>query len=295
MPVDRSLVLGASGFVGRHLLRALGQEKAVGTFCTAPLPGAVRFDVLRDDVGTLLDDHGPFRAAFILVAESRIDRCAAEPGRARTLNVESVVRTVKALRERNILPVFASTDCVFDGSRGGYMEADAANPVLTYGRQKLEVERYLAASGEPYIVARLSKVVDADPAGSGMLGDWMRAIRDGRESRCAVDQRFSAIDARDVVQALIALSDGAPTGIYHMGGPRPWDRARLFEALVEAIRRHATIAPVMHRCGINDFPEFRERRPLDISMRSDKLARVVGFGPRDIEETCREIARAAYG
>ena len=177
MTVDRSLVLGASGFVGRRLLRALGPEKAIGTWCSAPLPGAVRFDALTDDIGTLLDEHGPFRRGYILMAESRIDRCAGAPERTYALNVESVRRVIDALHDRDILPVFASTDCVFDGARGGYVEADAANPILTYGRHKRDVERHLEACGLPYVVARLSKVVDADPAGSGMLGEWIRGIR----------------------------------------------------------------------------------------------------------------------
>lgn len=295
MSIDRSLVLGASGFVGRHLLGELGSGKALGTFHNAPLAGAIRFDALNDDIRPLLDEYGPFRRAYILLAESRIDRCAAAPAATYSLNVECVKRAINALHGRNILPVFASTDCVFDGLRGAYAETDAANPILTYGRQKREVERYLESSGAPFIIARLSKVVDSDPAGSGMLGEWVRAIRDGKESVCAVDQQFSPIDAPDVCRALIALGGGAPSGVYHVGGPRPWSRARLFEALVEAIRRHATVTPVMRRCGINDLPGFLERRPLDISMCSDRLEQSVGIKPRDLVETCAAIARAAYG
>lgn len=295
MAADRSLVLGASGFVGRHLLRALGPERAVGTFLSTARPGAFRFDALTDDIASLLDRTGPFRTAYILMAESRIDRCAAQPDRSHALNVAGVCRVIDALQERAILPVFASTDCVFDGRRGNYAESDAAAPILTYGRQKRLVERYLEASGAPYVVARLSKVVDADPAGGGMLGEWIRAIREGKPSRCAADQRFSAIDARDVARALAALGKGVSSGVYHLGGPRAWDRAGLFEALVEAIRRYADVAPNMERCRIDDFPGFLERRPLDISMNSNKLARATGIEAREIAETCAEIARAAYG
>lgn len=295
MPADRSLVLGASGFVGRHLLRALGPARAVGTFHSAAQPDMLRFDALKDDIGTLLDRTGPFDTTYILIAESRIDRCAAEPERSHALNVASVCRIIDAVQERNILPVFASTDCVFDGAHGGYGETDAAEPILTYGRQKRIVEEYLEASGAPYVVARLSKVVDAGPEGGGMLGEWIRAIRDGKASRCAADQRFSAVDARDVVRALVALGAGAPPGVYHVGGPRPWDRASLFQALVEAIRQHADVAPAMHLCRINDFPEFLESRPLDVSMNSDKLARATGIKAREMTETCAEIARAAFG
>ena len=290
-----TLILGAGGYLGRHLARRLGPEKSVGTYRSSPFAGGIRFDALADDVGGLLDGYGPFRVAYILLAESRIDRCAEEPARAYAINVAGVKRIVDALQARNVLPVFASTDAVFDGGRGNYAEEDAADPILTYGRQKLEVERYLAASSGPYIVARFSKMVDPDPAGAGTLGDWIRAFRDGSESLCASDQRFSAIDVRDAVHALVALSAGAPPGLYHVGGPRSWDRASLFDALVQAIRRHVSILPAMRRCSINDFPQFLERRPLDISMCSRRLAQTVGVTPRDLTETCAEIARAAYG
>lgn len=289
------LILGASGFIGRHLLQALRPETVLATYRTTPFAGAVRFDAAKDDIRPLLDRAGPFRSAYILFAESQLDRCAQDPERTHALNVDSVKRIVDALQERRILPVFASTDCVFDGALGNYVEGDAADPILTYGRQKRAVEEYLAATGAPYIVARLSKVVDAEPGGTGMLGEWIRAIRDGAEVRCASDQCFSAIDARDAAHALAALGEGAPPGIYHIGGPRPWDRASLFDALVGAVQRHASVSPIMRRCSINDFPQFLERRPIDISMRIERAERTIGFKPRDLEETCAEIARAAFG
>lgn len=291
----RFLILGASSLFGQRAWERLGPARAVATYCRHPVPGGVRFDALSDDIGPLLAREPDIRHALVMFAEAGIDACAREPARAHALNVDATVAVLERLIAAGVTPVFVSTDTVFDGTRGGYVESDPAAPILTYGRLKLAVERHLAAQGGPHVVVRVAKLVDRRPGRKSFFGDWIGAIRAGRPVRCAIDQTLSPIDLDDAVDALVRLAESGCEGVFHVGGPGAWNRVDLFEVLERELRRvDPAVEGMCETCSIRDFAGFAEPRPLDTSLNSGKLIGATGFRPRDIGETCRAIVRAVY-
>lgn len=288
-----TLILGASGFIGRRMVERLGASRALATYHSHPAADGVRFDALSDKLASLGSSLATARHAFILFGVTHIDVCAREPARAAALNITATRSVIEQLVARGIVPVFASTDVVFDGARGGYREEDTPRPILTYGRQKLEIERFLEAHAPRHLILRLPKVIDDRPGDGGMLDDWLRAIDAGTPIDCATDQVFSPIALDEAVTAMIALIESGATGTYHLGGPTGWNRADLFDAFAEALHKHRNVAARMRRCSIRDFPQFAEARPLDITMNSEKLYRAIGFVPRDMTEVCVEFAASA--
>lgn len=284
------LVLGASGNLGRHLYRSLGPARAVATFHATPVPGAVHFDATRMRLSdTLLSGAHGFRAAFVLFGRTAIDACARDPQASAQLNVDSTIHVIDELIAAGVKPVFASSDAVFDGTRGNWTEDDPANPILTYGRQKAQVERYLMAQSSPWVITRLSKLM-GDGAETDPLAQWLRQIENGQEIRCATDQRFSPLDIVAAADILLALAQTNASGLYHVGGPQAMTRMELFETLLAAIRRYRSVVPKVIACSIRDFA-FLEPRPLDCSMSSAKVYRALENRPRDMEAVCLELAR----
>ncbi len=291
----RLLILGASGFVGRHLYDRLGPERAVATFHSAPFPGGVRFDAggmrLRD---TLLRGAHGLKAAFLLHGRTKIDDCARDPEGSARVNAEGMMRAIDDLMEAGVKPLYASTDAVFDGSRGGWTEDDPPNPTLTYGRQKAAVEAYLRDKPVPWIVARLSKVVGSDDTGHSLLGEWIRQIEAGETIRCATDLVFTPAHVDDVAAALIRLAGEEFSGVFNVCGPQSMSRMALLQFLIDEVRRYRDVQPRIVPCSIRDFP-FVEPRPLDGSMLPDKLYRALGSRFRDMRSVCAELARRRYG
>jgi len=291
----RLLVLGASGFVGRHLYERLGPQRAVASFHSTPFAGGVRFDAgvmrLRD---TLLRGAHGLKAAFLLYGRTKIDDCARDPGGTARVNVEGMMRAIDDLIEAGVKPIYASTDAVFDGSRGSWTEGDPPNPTLTYGRQKAAVEAYLRGKPAPWIVARLSKVVGSDGATHSLLGEWIRQIEAGETIRCATDLVFTPAHVDDVAAALIRLAVEDFSGVFNVCGPQSMSRMALLQLLVEEVRRYRDVDPRIVPCSIRDFP-FLEPRPLNGSMLPDKLYRALGTPFRDMRSVCAELARRSYG
>jgi dTDP-4-dehydrorhamnose reductase len=294
MTRPRFLVFGGSGFVGRHLYSVLGAERAITTYRSTPVEGGVYFDAsnmrLRD---VLRGAHG-VAAAFLLHGITRLDECARDPAGTARVNVDGMVRLIDDLVDAGIKPLYASTDAVFDGSRGGWTEVDPPNPTLTYGRQKAAVEAHLRRKAPPWIIARLSKVVGSDLATHSLLGEWIRQIDAGETIRCATDLVFTPAHVDDVAAALIRLVDEPLSGVFNVCGPESMTRMELLDLLIKEVRRYRDVKPKVVACSIRDFP-FLEPRPLDGSMVPTKLYRALGASFRNMRSVCAELARNRYG
>jgi dTDP-4-dehydrorhamnose reductase len=291
----RYLILGASGFVGAHLYAALGQAKAIATYHSKPLSGGISFDAATMRLAdAVLRGYRGLTHAFILHGVTAIDTCARDPAGTARINVAGTQRVIDDLVEHGITPVFASSDAVFDGSRGLWSENDSVNPILTYGRQKVEVERYLLEKAESPLVLRLAKVVSETAGAKDLLGNWLNQLESGESIPCARDQVFSPVTVNDAVEAFVRLAQDGQTGIVHVCGPRPVSRLELLQMLVEEARCHRDLSAQIIPCSIRDFSDFAETRPFNTSMSPTKLYAALGRSFNDPRETCRRVAAARY-
>jgi dTDP-4-dehydrorhamnose reductase len=268
----------------------------MGTYFRHAVPGSVPFDAVRADIRDLLARRfGRFTHAFVLHAAGGVEACARDPVGTAELNVESVWRVLQALLDSGIVPVYVSSDYVFDGTRGGWREADRPAPATRYGVQKLEVEGRLSADRRPWLIVRLSRIVGTESGTHSVLGPWVEEIQRGMTLRCATDQVFSPVAVDDAAGALIRLAGSGATGLYHLGGPQPFSRIgllRLLAASIQAVapRVRVDIVP----CSLHDL-HFLEPRPLDTSVAIDKLQAAIDWKFAAMASLCAELAERHFG
>lgn len=288
------LIVGASGPVGRALVRRLADRRVVATAHRRHGDGLIPFDARRDSVEALIDRHGPFTHALLLHGMTRPDQCFADPESARRLNVDSMRRLVTTLVERGTTPVFTSSEVVFDGRRGAYAEDDEPRPLMLYGRHKVEVERFLAALDSPTLVVRLARVVGASPGDGTLFSDWLPALARGADIACAEDHVFSPIHLADAAEVMARLIDGGRTGMVHVAGPEAMSRLDMLKTLMDRWRRAGL--PLRSRILARPLASFPtpEPRPRDVSLAIERMVRWSGFTPRDIAAIC-EASIGAWG
>jgi len=290
----RFLIVGASGFVGSHLYAALGREHSIATYNSRPMPGGVHFDATTMSLSdTILRDARGVTHAFLLHGMNNIDECARKPELAHKINVDGQKRIIDDLLAAGIVPVFASSDAVFDGTHGMWTEEDPVNPVLTYGRHKVQVEQYLQEKSRPWLLVRLAKVVGVTPGSENLLSVWMSQLEKGDAIRCAHDQVFSPVDVDDVVRALIRLVEDGATGIFHICGPRPVTRLEFLRLVEDEVRKYRSVSSKITSCSIRDF-DFAEKRPLNTSMSPRKLYSALGGSFDELSGVCVRAAAARY-
>jgi dTDP-4-dehydrorhamnose reductase len=229
--------------------------------------------------------------AILLFGNTDIDKCARDASGTALINVAATIRVIEELQELGIKPVFASSDAVFDGTKSYSREEDPARPILTYGRQKLEVEEHLAALASPWLALRLPKLLSEDCHPHCMLTAWTKQLALESDLRCATDQYFTPAAVKDVADAITELIQGPANGLLHLGGPARLSRRELLAEVVDEYARHEPVRARITDCSIRDF-KFVEARPLDTSLSSERATPLIRTRFRDARVVARIAVRA---
>ncbi len=305
------LVFGASGFLGSALMRFFDSEgiDAIGTYGNTPKKGLFRFDLREPDIDALLKesnvDVDTISHAIICSAVTNMDLCKTNWDETYEINVVGTKKLISALFERGIIPVFISTDYVFEGLRGNYSEDDERKPVLAYGMHKKEIEDFFlsgtAAKGSldsldsldsiynQYIIARMSKMYGLDSSYKTLLTGFIEDLRNGKELILADDQIFSPTLVDDVCKALYLLMERSASGVFNVCASEPMSRYDIGVMVKESIDIKAgSIKP----CKLDDLKEkFKDKRPLDTSLNNTKFCRTFDFSFTTIEESLEMLKK----
>lgn len=295
LPSDAdALLLGASGFLGPALVEAFGPGGAIATHYNHPRPDSLFFDARETPVASLFatGERAP-AAAIIMLGITAIDDCARDPAGTAAVNIQGLIRVIDEVRALGMIPVFVSSDGVFDGSRSMWSEDDAPNPILEYGRQKLAVELYLASLPPPWLIVRPPKLLDFSPNPRCMLTGWVKALGQGKKILCATDQYFTPAAAIDVARAIALLVRQSAQGLYHLGGPRRLSRRELLDAVLSEFQRHAEPCAEIVDCSLRDIPVL-EPRPLDSSLDSSRFEQAFAYRFSDPAAVARAATEAFF-
>ena len=229
----RALVIGASGQVGAALmdaLRARGHE-ARGTYAKHPAPGLDLLD---------LSDHAAVARAVSLARPdwifcpaglSHVDYCEDHADEAMAANRDGPAAAARAAEALGAGVVYYSSDYVFDGVGGPFGEDHPPHPLCVYGRSKHEGEQAVQAACRRAVIIRTSVVYGPERQEKNFVYQLIRAAREGREFRLAVDQRVSPSYNPDVAPASVELCERGLSGLWHLAGPEVLGRYA-FAALV---------------------------------------------------------------
>lgn len=233
------LILGASGLVGGNALTYLGQspDYAVrGTHFSYATDETYYFSTADlDDPGNaaVLADFAP-NVVIHCGALTFVDYCETHPEESYQKTVESTRNALALAQRYQAKFVYISTDYVFDGQAGPYLEEAPTNPVCVYGHHKLAAEELVAASGLPYLILRITNVYGTELRGKNFVARLLQQMAAQEEIKLQLpaDQYATPINALDIARATKELLDHAKTGIYHLGSTDYLNRYQLADRVL---------------------------------------------------------------
>jgi dTDP-4-dehydrorhamnose reductase len=260
-------VTGAGGLIGHSLLQT-------ATEC------ARGWDVVGLTRNRLdLEDSAAVRAAFAAdqprlvihcAAISRSPDCDADPARAYRVNVG--VTTFLAELATDIPFIFFSTDLVFDGQKGGYLEHDPPNPLGVYAATKLAAEQAVLRNPR-HTVLRTSLNGGTSPTGDRGFNEQLRlAWKAGRVLRLFTDEYRSPIAARVTARAVWQLVAAGQPGLYHVAGAERLSRWQIGQLLAA---RSPALHPRIEASTLRDYAGAP--RPPDTSLDCAKIGALLSF------------------
>jgi dTDP-4-dehydrorhamnose reductase len=248
--MTRVLVVGASGLLGHTLVRELGPIMETWALTRTPASSAhplARWVETSRWVGGVDVMHASaLEDAIAAAAPSVIVNCVgfvpqrtSDPAAMWAVNARFPHRLAEIAARHGARLVHFSTDCVFDGTRGGYRETDHPNAVDDYGAAKAAGEPV----GEHCLVVRSSFVGFECAPGRSLL-EWALSRRGTRVEGYA-QARYSGLVAPSLarVVARVLATTPALTGTFHVAST-PLTKYDLLRAMSDALDLRLTVVPV---------------------------------------------------
>ena len=164
-------------------------------------------------------------------AMTRTQDCETNPALARKSNIETT--DLLAELATDIPFIFFSTDLVFDGRKGNYIETDAVNPLSIYAETKAAAEQIVLANPR-HLVIRTSLNGGISPTGDRGFNEQIRnAWQRGQKLSFFTDEFRSPIPAEATARACWELLLKKQTGLFHVAGGEKLSRAQIGELLAQ--------------------------------------------------------------
>ncbi len=203
-------------------------------------------------------------AAITLVSDVQKD-----PALARRVNYE----TTKFLAELTAASrlVFFSTDLVFDGRKGDYVETDPVNPLTYYGETKAAAEE-IVRQNPRHLVVRTSINGGVSASGRRAFNEQLRAALQGSGQGMTLftDEFRCPIPAGETARAVWDLVEKQCAGLYHVAGAEKLSRWQIGELLV---RRWPEVKVKIQSGSAKDFAG--PPRALDTSLNIARVQQVL--------------------
>jgi len=279
------LVLGGSGMLGHELWRTcaerfdayatLRSDEPSGPVTEVLDPERIVPGVRADEPRTIARALDETRPDAVVNCIGIVKQAVEDPEPAIRINALFPHRLAAACRERDVRLIHVSTDCVFSGKTGGYVESDLPDPVDTYGRSKL-----LGEPATPGALTIRTSMIGRELATSHGLLEWFLGQRGGSVrgfTRAVFSGPTTPVLSRaiaDIVERHEALD-----GLWHLSA-EPIAKHDLLVQLRDAFELDVEIAP-------------DDSVVIDRSLDSSRLREATGFLAPSWPEMVAELAASA--
>ena len=280
----RILILGGSGMLGHRLWLNLSQVHE--TWVTVRGDGSQLPDIpefprryIRPHVDGLIFDQISRALASIqpdlvinCIGLIKQDPLVNDPLSSIKINALLPHNVSLVCRVAGIRMIHISTDCVFSGKKGQYVESDPSDAEDLYGRTK-----FLGEVAYPHTVTLRTSIIGRELKARLGLIEWFLAQRDtiGGYKR-AIYTGFTTDElSRVILNYVIPRID--LSGVYHVSSD-PISKYDLLMLVKEAFGRNVTILPD------EDFISDR-------SLNSSRFRQMTGYAPPPWPEMIDELRR----
>lgn len=267
------LIFGVTGMLGSTMFRVLSEHAALTVY------GAARSNSARQHfsinlsgriiVGTDVENDDSLVRAFATVRPNIVVNCVGlvkqladvnDPLQAIPINTLLPHRLAALCQATGARLVHISTDCVFSGAKGNYIETDFPDAYDLYGRSKL-----LGEVDYPHAITLRTSIIGHELSGNRSLVNWFLAQQGPVKGFTrAIFSGLPTVELATVVRDVV-LPRKDLHGLYHVSA-KPINKFDLLQLLAQAYEKDIEINP-------------SEEVVVDRSLNSDRFKEATGYLP----------------
>jgi dTDP-4-dehydrorhamnose reductase len=276
----RMLVTGASGLLGLNLaLEAAGSHEVYGVVNRNKVQDRY-FEVLTGDLlmpGVVESIYEQAKPEWVIhcAAQANLDACEADPSLAHRVNTELAGLMARQAAKRGAGFIHISTDAIFDGKRGDYIEQDAPCPLSVYGKTKMEAERVVAEANPNAIIARVVFYGWSLTGTRSLAEFFFNNLTEGHPALGFKDTFFCPLLVNDLSHILFKMMDAGLSGLFHVAGSECLSKYNFGIALARQFGLDETLITPSF---LAEADLHAARAPI-LSLNTEKLEAALGFTP----------------
>lgn len=295
--MEKILITGTSGLLGGKIVKQTRVHYTViPTYNTKPLfPNSVEMNIT--DERRVLQVFSNFRPDIVvhMASETNVDRCEVDKEHAWKVNAEGTRNIARMCNRVGAKIVYVSTDYVFDGEKGLYIEEDEPNPISYYGLTKLEGEKYVTETCRDYAIVRTSVLYGWHPWKPNFVKWVIKSLRDSKQISVVNDHFASPTLADNLAEVMLEIIKKDLKGLYHTAGS---ERINRFEFALKIAETFDLDSSLIKPTKMSELKAWVAKRPRDSSLCVDKIKRELKTKLLNVKEGLRkmeeEVKREGY-
>ena len=292
------LITGANGLLGQHLVKLLIDSTNYTITATGkgvsrlPFNSSNRFNYVSLDITNGVEVVALIagdRPDIIIhtAAITQADECEQNPIHCWDTNVTATRFLLGAAEIAGAAFIYISTDFIFDGIAGPYVESDLPGPVNYYGSSKLGAEKSVMEAKLPWCIIRTVLVYGNILVGnrSNMVSWVQNNLSQGKPIQVVSDQWRTPTYVEDLAKGILLAIENKAKGIYHISGEAlltPYDMAM---ATAEYL---ALDKNLIEKVNASIFVQAA-KRPAKTGFIIDKAKNDLGFRPLSFKEGLKKM------
>jgi len=272
MQKERVLILGVTGMLGHTLFKEMrkydgfevfgttrDKSRLIGYFTEEEL-SKIRNGVDADNFETVIRAIASVEPTIIINCIGIIKQLpiSRDPLTAITVNAQLPHRLSLVTKTAKARLIHISTDCVFDGKKGNYIESDLSSAEDLYGKTK-----FLGEVHYPHCVTLRTSIIGHELRTKYSLIDWfMSQENEIKGFTKAIYSGFPTIEMVNIISNYVIPNKNL-SGLYHVSSD-PISKYDLLHIVKEVYKKDINIK------AFDDFV-------LDRSMNSDRFKKATGY------------------
>ncbi len=286
------LLTGSNGLLGQAITSIFSRESDIELIQTSAeeksyLDYGYTYKTLditqKDDVKKNVEFYEP-DVIINCAAFTNVDKCETERELTWKINVDGVKNLIIAARRSQSKIVHFSSDYVFDGKNGPYIESSVPNPISFYGREKLASENSLITSDIRFTIIRTLVLFGIGNNVKPNFALWMlEELRNNRPVNIVTDQISNVTMIDDLAFGTLKIVEKDCSGIYNIAGSDILSRYDFAMKMCEVFKLNKSLVMPITTAMLNQPAP----RPLRSGLITLKMESELGFRTMDSLESLR--------
>jgi len=264
------LVIGA-GFLGKNVIKEFENQKydVIGTSSVGDNADLLKMDITSsEDLQNILKIKPDI--VINCAAKTNLELLEKNPDEAFAVNSDAVKNISKICNKLGAKLIHISTDSVFDGKRGNYVETDISNPINVYAKSKLEGEKNVKEICKNFTIIR-TNFYGIDGNQKFLFEKMFHNLKNGEEITGFDDVVFSPLEIKNLSKMILEISEKNISGVLHLASNEFFSKYEFCKLIAKIFSFDENL---IKKGSIDDW-HFNAKRPKNTTLNNEKSKKII--------------------